>query len=121
VSVLLPNTWLAVRRQGELVEDSHGDRVPGGWAEPTAHFIGRAPAATGADLQGGNDAARLALDPALWPVKPKDIVVETAADGTPTGQEWTVRTANLLKHSEDDSVDYVRVIGQLRVGASTTP
>lgn len=120
MSVLLPNTWLAVRRQGELVEDSHGDRVPGDWAEPTQHYIGRAQG-EGANLQGGNDAARLGLDPALWPVLPKDIVVETTKDGTLTGRQWTVRTADLLKHSEDNSVDWVRVIGHLRVESSTTP
>lgn len=121
MSVLLPNTWLAVRRQGEPVEDSHGDRTPGDWAAPSQHYSGRAPKADGAEIQGGSDIGRLGLDPALWPVKPKDIVIETTEDGTPTGREWTVRAANLLTHSTDSTVDWVRVQGQVRQGASTTP
>lgn len=121
MAVLLPNTWLAVRRQGELVEDSHGDRVPADWQEPTPHYPGRAPAADGANIQGGTDVRNIALDPAVWPVKPRDIIVETTEDGTPTGREWTVRTTNLLKHSVDSTVDYVRCQGQLRQGTSTLP
>lgn len=126
IAVLLPNTALGVRRQDELSEDSHGDLVPADWGTVIGPFIGRATGG-GAQLQGGEDVYRLALDTGCWPVKPRDIVVEYAlnADGEPTdeatGREWFVRVADLIKHSEDDSVDYVRVQGQIRVGVNTTP
>jgi hypothetical protein len=126
VSVLLPNVALAVRRQDELSSDAHGDLIPGDWAAATPPLPGRV-SGGGANLQGGEDVYRLAVDIALWPVKPKDIVVEyvLGADGEPTdvatGREWFVRVADQIRHSADDTVDYVRIQGQIRVGASTTP
>jgi hypothetical protein len=126
MSVLLPNTALALRRQEDLTPDSHGDLVPGGWADPTPAYPGRVTGG-GANLQGGESIYNISVDPALWPMKPKDLVVEYQLDddGNPvdvaTGREWFIRTADNIRHSEDASVNYVRIQGQIRVGVSTTP
>lgn len=111
MSVLLPNTMLAVRRRVDGVEDEHGYRSTASWGDPEGHAPGYAPE----DVEGGHSVVRLRLDPDCWPVAEADLVVEIGG----RERSWTVAAANLLKHSVDPTVDYVRVEGFERVSTGT--
>jgi hypothetical protein len=58
----------------------------------------------------------LGLDPALWPVKQGDMVVD--AD---TGAAWLVMTADLITHSVDSTVNWIRVTANQREPGGTEP
>lgn len=114
MSVLLPNASLGVRRRASRgTTDAHGYPVvsaeSGDLAGPLPGFV----SGGGETFVGEEDVYTLHVDPALWPFEPKDTVEEPA-----TGRQWMVRTANLLAHSEDATVDYVRVVGQLQADTS---
>lgn len=121
MAVLLPNTSLALRRRIASGEDEHGDvYAVESFDAPVGPFPGRT-SGPGAELQGQTDPTRIALDEALWPVAPRDLVVEYDATGKATGREWLLGSADLIQHSTDASVNYVRCIGHLRQGADTLP
>lgn len=107
MSVLYPDRTLGVRRRG-LVEDALGDLIPPtGPGDDAGAFPGRA-----RELPDGS--WRLAVDPALWPVRENDTVYDSG-----NGQSWVVREAQLLANQIEKSVDYVRVIAaEIRVGGA---
>jgi len=111
VSVLLPNTTLAVRRRVDGVEDAHGYRATASWGAAQGAGPGWAPE----DVPGGQEPIRLRVDPLCWPVAEKDLIVEIGG----AARQWTVRDALLLKHSIDPVVNYVRVEAFERAGLGT--
>lgn len=95
MAVLIPNTSIGVRRS-TIVRGAFGDRVavPGA-AGATRHL----PAAK----REMNDGTwRLNIDPSLWPVREKDVLVE------PDGASYVVRTAENITHPEAPEISHVR-------------
>lgn len=111
IAVLLPNTTLAVRRRADGAEDAHGYRTTASWSPPQGAGPGWAPE----DVQGGQEAVRLRVDPLCWPIAERDLIVEIGG----AARQWTVRDALLLKHSVDPIVNYVRVEAFERAVAGT--
>ncbi len=109
MTVLLPNTRLGVRRSIEGAQDAYGYRPRAGLADLTAVGDGHAE-------EQADGRWRLRVPPGCWPVREGDVIAE------PGGRSWTVVTADLLRHSIDPSVDYVRVEAfERRDGGTETP
>lgn len=109
VSVLLPNTNLTVRRRvNETTRNEHGEDVLDGWTAPGPFFPGRTKE---------NDDGRwsLAVDPALWPVRTGDLIVDQA------GSAWSVQFVHNIKNNYDDYVNYVQINAVRRVAQGTEP
>lgn len=109
MTVLMPNAQLGIRRRVEGVRDSHGDRVPTGWGAMTDPLDGL--------LKEEADSTWIVgLDPSLWPVRQNDMVIDGA-----TGGAWLVTTANLITHSLDDTVNWIRCTANQRGNGGTEP
>lgn len=109
MSVLLPNATLGVRRRLGTALDSHGEPLPGGWGE----LLGPHP---GYSNEQPDALWVLGLDPALWPVRQDDMVI----DGS-TGAAWLISTAHLIRHPVDSTVDWVRTTARQRGNGGTEP
>lgn len=55
----------------------------------------------------GPGTSVLAVDPALWPLTARDLVVEPGS-----GRQWVVISAEHRKHAVERSLDWVRVEGR---------
>lgn len=108
VSVLLSNGDLAVLRRADPFQDSHGAVVPG----PLTRQSGYLPGAVREDASGGWS---IRLDPAVWPVREGDIVVDR------DGRRWLMTSAALIQNAATPEVDYVRVQAQEQTGGGTEP
>lgn len=109
VSVLLPNATLGLRRRDAAPgRDSRGGRLPAGWGAVVGLYDGRT-------KENTDGTWSLGLDPALWPVRMDDMVIDT------TGRSWLVRSADFLRNNVDPVVDWVRVSANLRADGGTTP
>lgn len=109
MSVLLPDSMLAVERQPQVAYDPGGYPIPGARAAVTDALPGRA-------LERPDHSWVLALDPALWPVVEGDHVLDLVG-----GRSWLVVSADLLQNTIDPTVDYIRCEAEIRVGSSTRP
>lgn len=109
MAVLMANTQLGLRRRvAGGTKNAHGERVGDEW-EPVGAFY---PARTKERADGG---WALGVDPALWPVRKDDLLVD------PDGGEWLVRTSDLIRNNVDSRVDWIRVDANQRAGAHTEP
>jgi len=106
MGVLMADRALAVRRRGPGVKDSHGVPVGGAWGPTLGPWPGAA-----REVGGG---WTLRVDPASWPLKAGDLVVDANGGGS-----WLVRSARLMRNARDPVVDYVRVEAAERIGANT--
>jgi hypothetical protein len=116
VAVLLADRLLGVRARIPGAVDAHGDRYAASWAPLRGPWPGRA--MEGPDTppgQVGDRTWRLAVDPAGWPLAQGDLVEEADADGV-TVQSWLVLSADLMTHTVDDMIDYIRVEAHARTG-----
>lgn len=109
MSVLLINASLGVRRRYDAAQDAHGDDLPTGWGT----LEGPQP---GYQNEQADSTWVLGLDPVLWPVRQNDMVI--AAD---TGAAWLIRTADLIKHPVDSTVDWIRITANQRSAGGTEP
>ncbi|GHE31672.1 hypothetical protein GCM10017673_38030 [Streptosporangium violaceochromogenes] len=104
MAVTLASTMLG-KRPAVLTRDGHGTRSATQWgplqAVSPGHILSE-PAADGE--KNGPGTATLAVDPALWPLDARDLVVEPG-----TGRQWTVVTADLRKHSAAPVLNWVKV------------
>lgn len=110
MAVLLADRMLALARRAAPVRDADGDVVGETWQAPDAAKPGRAE--EGPDVPPEQIEGRtwvLALDPCLWPVAQRDIVVDVAS-----GQRWLVTSADLRAHGATPAIDYVRVEAHMR-------
>lgn len=109
MSVLLPNAVLGLRRRVDGARDAHGSPLPTGWGPVEGPADGL--------LNEQTDATWIiGLDPALWPVRQNDMVIDTA-----TGGAWLVDTAHLAQHPIDSTVNWVRCTGRQRGNGGTEP
>ncbi|WP_433513739.1 hypothetical protein ACQP2T_61020 [Nonomuraea sp. CA-143628] len=109
MAVMLANTRFAVRRATVTV-DAHGMRSASDWAPAGPGRPGRIVVEPAEDGErDGPGAWALGVDPAEWPLRARDLVVEPS-----TGREWVVTTAERRAHAVDASVDWLRVEGSLR-------
>jgi hypothetical protein len=117
MSVLFANTSLSVQTYDRNLPefDSHGQLYFATLEAPRGPWPGsvRPPGRTLADEQGPQ---LLQLDPAAWPLLPRDLVIEPS-----TGDSWTVVTSQLMTNDLDPSVNYVRVQAHPRSEAGTLP
>lgn len=104
----MPNTRLGLRRRVEGVLNAHGERTSGGWGPLSTLEPGLA-------SEQADSSWRLGLDPALWPVRQKDLIVSE------DGQSWLVDTSDLLTNSFDSTVNWVRCTASARRNGSTLP
>jgi hypothetical protein len=109
VSVLLPNTRLGVRRFEEAEADARGYRA----STALGPLLG---VGDGHAEELPDHSWRLRVDPGCWPINEKDVIEEEG-----TGRQWTATRVDLLKHSLDSTVDYVRVEARLREAGGTRP
>jgi hypothetical protein len=110
MAVLLANTMLSVRVRNDGAKDAHGTWVRGTWGAVSGPWPGRA-------REHGSDGAwSLAVDPAGWPLRAGDLVIEAGSL-----REWLVITADLLTNSEEPDVNYIRVDAHERKTGSTEP
>jgi hypothetical protein len=106
---MLATTRFAVRRS-LVVKDPHGTRSASGWGPPGLERPGRVVEEPDEDgEQDGPGQWVLGLDPVVWPLRARDLVVEPS-----TGREWTVVTAARRAHAVEASVGWVRVVCVLR-------
>jgi hypothetical protein len=105
----MPNAILGLRRQGELVYDSHGFPV----RNTVGPLVGRWPGRT---RERGDGGWSIALDLAAWPVRQHDVVVDTGS-----GREWVVLTADPIKNNIDPACDYIRIDAREVVAGGTEP
>jgi hypothetical protein len=110
VAVLLTNTTLGLRRRADGPYDAHGERQNGALGATLGPWPGRT-------QEQGDGTWSLALDPAAWPVRENDLVVESA----PGSRVWVVQSAQLLRNNADPVVDYIRVTGAQQTVAGTEP
>jgi hypothetical protein len=113
MAVLLTNASLGVRRRGTTTTDSHGMPVGGAYGALQGPWPGLV-------TEQADGAWRLGLDPAAWPVRAHDLVVESGG----AARQWLVLTAELLQNVAADAagrVDWVRVTAQERVTGGTEP
>lgn len=109
MSILLPNALLGVRRRVDGTRNSHGELVAAGWGTFIGPYNGRT-------NEKSDGTWALGLDPALWPVRKDDLVINL------TGGSWLVQTSDLIRLNIPDShVDWVRVSGLQRVVGGTEP
>lgn len=121
MAVLLADRVLGVRAQQAGARDAHGDVFPAGWGPLRGPWPGRA--REGPDTPRGQESDRtwrLAVDPAAWPLYQGDLVVQVAGDGTETAA-FLVTSADLITHSVDPAVDYIRVEANRHTEAGTSP
>jgi hypothetical protein len=105
----MPNTQLGIARRADPTYDAHGSPVPGGYGATEGPW-------PGLGRERGDGGWALNLDPAAWPVREHDLIVEPS-----TGRAFLVLTADLLQNTYDPIVDHVRVEARQRVGTSTEP
>lgn len=106
---MLATTMLGVRR-ARVAVDGHGTRSPSGWGPVELVRPGRV--VSEPDEDGETDGPGvwvLGVDPALWPLHARDLVVEPG-----TCREWTVTKATRRRSAADPFVDWVRVTAELR-------
>ena len=109
MSVLLDNASLGLRRRADAARDAHGASLPSGWGTMLAPLPGY--------LEEQPDGTWVVgLDPALWPVRQNDMVI----DGV-TGAAWLVMTADLIEHPVDDTVNWIRLTANQRGNGGTEP
>ncbi|MEU4703379.1 hypothetical protein [Nonomuraea dietziae] len=107
--VMLATTLLGVRRAVVTV-DGHGTRAASGWGVVEGVRPGRIVTVPEEDgEQEGPGVWVLAVDPVVWPLRARDVIVEPS-----TGREWTVTKAKLQAHAVERSVDWVRAEAFLR-------
>ncbi|MEV0996875.1 hypothetical protein [Nonomuraea sp. NPDC050202] len=109
MAVMLATTQFAVRR-ATVTTDAHGIRSASGWAPAGVARPGRIvdePVEDGE--RDGPGVWVLGVDPAEWPLRARDLVVEAS-----TGREWVVITAERRSHAVEPSVGWLRVEGSLR-------
>jgi hypothetical protein len=109
VAVILANCALTVARRAPVSHDASGYPIPGARQAAPPPLPGRM-------MERPDHSWMLAVDPALWPVREGDLVVEPS-----TGREWLVVSADLLTNEADPAVDYIRCETEVRVGSSTLP
>lgn len=118
MTVQLPNTLLGVRRADPDAVDAHGAPLPAA-PGPAGDLL------PGKSMELDTGQWQLALDPALWPVRIGDLVV----DGD--GGEWVVLYSKLiptpaLASTEvavniDMDVSFIRVMANQRTPVGTEP
>uniref|UniRef100_UPI003F491501 hypothetical protein n=1 Tax=Streptosporangium sp. CA-235898 TaxID=3240073 RepID=UPI003F491501 len=104
MAVTQPTTMLGVQ-EGTPVLDGHGTRSATQWGPVRDVLPGAVVEEPPADgEQGGPGTWVLALDPAVWPVKARDLVAEPS-----TGRRWAVTSAKHHRHGVNSDIDWVRV------------
>lgn len=115
MAVLLADRLLGVRYRELAATDGHGDVYAQSWGALAGPWPGRG--MEGPDVPVGQPGGRswvLAVDPEAWPLAQGDMVVEILSDAVV--RRWLVTSADLLHHSVDPSVNYVRVEAHARTG-----
>jgi hypothetical protein len=118
MAVLLADRMLGARARTLAGADTHGDRYATSWGPLRGPWPGRA--MEGPDVpvgQSGGRTWRLAADPEAWPLAPGDLIEEISGSGTVV-RDWLVTSADLLHHSVDPAVDYIRVEAHIRTGTT---
>lgn len=118
MTVQLPNTVLGVQRADPTQVDAHGAPLPAAPGPVSALLPGKV-----MELDTGQ--WQLALDPALWPVRIGDLVVDDA------GGAWVVLYSKLIPSpalasteivpSIDMDVSFIRVMANQHTAAGTEP
>ncbi|GAB2858407.1 hypothetical protein GCM10022221_67390 [Actinocorallia aurea] len=119
MGVLLADRELGVRKVGPGQVGPHGDVIagdPGPMLGPWPGGGNELP-----DVDGQVDAERsrswaLALDPACWPLRRGDLVVEPS-----TGVEWLVMSADLITCAPAPELDWVKVQAHVLLDGGTRP
>lgn len=110
MTVLLPNATLALRRRvDQAARNAYGEKVQVGWSDIVGPGDGRASEQT-------DGSWNLGLDPALWPVRVGDLVIDTTVGGS-----WLVTSSDLIRNNYDSTVDWIRVVAQHRTAGGTEP
>ncbi|GAA4209340.1 hypothetical protein GCM10022252_75690 [Streptosporangium oxazolinicum] len=90
--------------------DGHGTVSVSSWAPAKPARPGRLVSAPAEDGEAdGPGVWVLALDPGLWPVRARDLVVEPG-----TGREWIVTLAVERKHAVAPVMNWINVTAYLR-------
>lgn len=113
MSVLLADRQLGVRARAAAT-DAHGDRYAAAWGPLRGPWPGRA--MEGPDTPPGQAGDRtwvLAVDPQAWPMYQGDMVEEVDGAGQAV-MSWLVTSADLMTHTLDPMVDYIRVEAHAR-------
>jgi hypothetical protein len=110
LAVVMTNTTLGLRRRADGAYDAHGERSNGALGAEIGPYPGRS-------SEQPDGSWTLAVDPALWPVRENDVIVESVS-GT---RLWVVKSAKLLRNNLDPVVDYIRVEAAQQVAAGTEP
>lgn len=109
MAVILATTSFAVRRAVVAV-DGHGAHSASSWTPAGMARPGRIVSEPAEDGErDGPGVWVLGVDPAEWPLRARDVVVEAF-----TGREWVVITAERRSHAVEPSVGWLRVEGSLR-------
>lgn len=106
----MATTVLAVRA-AVVSTDGHGTRSVTSWAPPGPARPGRIVSEPAQDGEkDGPGGWVLGVDPALWPIQARDLIVE------PGGREWVVTTAAQRRNAANAALDWVRVEAYLNEG-----
>lgn len=117
MAVLLADRMLGARARVPGAADAHGDRYAASWGPLRGPWPGRG--IEGPDVPAGQPGGRtwrLAVDPQAWPLYQDDLIVEVHRGAVV--RDWLVTSADLMHHSVDPAVDYIRVEANLRTGAA---
>ncbi|MFI6536647.1 hypothetical protein ACIBHY_29645 [Nonomuraea sp. NPDC050547] len=106
---MLATTQFSIRR-ATMTMDAHGIRSASGWAPASKARPGRIVVEPSEDGErDGPGVWVLGVDPAEWPLRARDLVIEPS-----TGREWLVITAGRRSHAVTPSVDWLRAEASLR-------
>ncbi|TMR97311.1 hypothetical protein [Nonomuraea basaltis] len=109
MAVMLATMRFAVQRAIVTV-DAHGTRSASNWTPAGMARPGRIVEEPVEDGErDGPGMWVLGVDPADWPLRARDLVVEPS-----TGREWVVITVKRRAHAVEASVDWLRVEATLR-------